>query len=66
MNDRETRLLDSFHVDVLDPRASHLKLRCRKCGATWRPRRQTHGDRETSYWLCWRGCNAPSERPLTE
>jgi hypothetical protein len=55
---QEIERLERLEVDVLDPRGSHLKLRCRRCGATWRPRRAPGGEPEPLYWKCWRGCNA--------
>ena len=58
MSSDERERLSRFEVDVLDPRGSHLKLRCRRCGATWRPRRSSpDGGLEPGSWRCWRGCN---------
>jgi len=51
-------LLDSVGVEVLDPRSSHRQFRCRRCGATWRPRRNVTGRLKREDWLCWRGCNS--------
>ena len=64
MTPEERERLDRVGVDVLDPRGTHLKLRCRRCGATWRPRRGADGEPEAQYWKCWRGCNEES-RDLT-
>jgi hypothetical protein len=58
----EIALLERFALDVLDPRASHLKVRCRRCGATWWPRRKREGGLEPLAWRCWRGCNEPETR----
>ncbi|HKD11852.1 MAG TPA: hypothetical protein VKE50_07240, partial [Thermoanaerobaculia bacterium] len=53
-----TGFLDRVGVEVLDPRSSHRQFRCRKCGATWRPRRELSGRLSREDWLCWRGCNS--------
>lgn len=50
-------------VEVIDPRRSHRQLRCRRCGATWRPKRRTDGTYAAADLKCWRGCgreNGPS------
>jgi len=55
--------LISVGVEVLDPRSSHRQFRCRKCGATWRPRREISGRLRREDWLCWRGCNSDAVFP---
>jgi hypothetical protein len=59
MTPGEVEQLRRLALDVLDPRGSHLQLRCRRCGATWRPRRRRDGGVDPASWRCWRGCNEP-------
>jgi hypothetical protein len=61
LTEAEIRALEAAGIEVLDPRASHRQLRCRVCGATWRPRRRTDGRLDDAQLRCWRGC-----RPETE
>jgi hypothetical protein len=49
-------------VEVIDPRRSHRQLRCRRCGATWRPKRRTDGTYAAADLKCWRGCDSESGR----
>jgi hypothetical protein len=63
LTEAEIRSLEAAGIEVLDPRASHRQLRCRSCGATWRPKRRTDGRLEVAQLQCWRGCRPERTNP---